>query len=233
MKQLLKDDRKIKICIPIVETTVERALRSIKKASPKCDIIEIRGDYLKSFDLKFFFNQKKNPLIYTNRKREEGGRWRGSEKERFITLKESIKLGIDYVDIELRSDKEELLNLLKNKQNTKIILSYHDLEKTPPTIELQKIFERAVKFRPDLVKIVTYAKSYQDNLRILWLIPYAKKRGQKVLAFTMGQKGMISRIISPLLGAAWTYASLKEDKGSALGQLTIKQIKEVYKILGC
>lgn len=233
MKRLLKDERRIKICIPIVETTIESALRSMKKANTQCDLIEIRRDYLRSFDFKSFFSIKENPIIFTNRKKEEGGRWEGSEKERFMTLKEAIRFGVDYVDIELRSEKEELLNLLKNKRGVKIIISYHDFEKTPSTIEIQRIFEKANEFRPDIVKIVTYARSYGDNLRILSLIPYAKKRGKKALAFTMGQKGRISRIVSPILGAAWTYASINDGKRSAPGQLTIKQMREVYKILGC
>lgn len=233
MKRLLRNKSRIRICIPIIETTIEMASRAMKRANPYCDLIEIRGDNLRSFELKSLFDQKKKPVIFTNRRREEGGKWKGNEKERFGIIQEAINLGTDYVDLELRSQREELVKIIKNRKNTKVILSYHDFRKTPTIIELQRIFDQAIEFGPDVIKIVIYAKSYVDNLHILSLIPYAKKRSQKVLAFAMGQKGKISRILSPILGAEWTYASLKEGKESAPGQLTIEQMMEVYKILGC
>jgi 3-dehydroquinate dehydratase-1 len=44
----------------------------------------------------------------------------------------------------------------------------------------------------------------------------------------MGEKGKISRIFSPFLGAAWTYASLDKNKLSAPGQLAVRELKDLW-----
>jgi len=50
-------------------------------------------------------------------------------------------------------------------------------------------------------------------------------------AFAMGEAGQISRILAPLAGGYFTYASLEEGKESAAGQLTADQLREIYGIL--
>ena len=47
----------------------------------------------------------------------------------------------------------------------------------------------------------------------------------------MGKKGRISRILSPLFGANFTYASIKEGLETASGQLSIEQFKRIYSLL--
>ena len=83
----------------------------------------------------------------------------------------------------------------------------------------------------EVVKIVTFARSFEDNLKILSLIPYAREREQEIVAFCMGEKGKMSRIFAPLMGAAWTYASLNRQKASAPGQLTAREMKEIWERL--
>ena len=38
----------------------------------------------------------------------------------------------------------------------------------------------------------------------------------------------MSRIFAPLMGAAWTYASLSRKRASAPGQLTVRELKEIW-----
>jgi 3-dehydroquinate dehydratase type I len=83
----------------------------------------------------------------------------------------------------------------------------------------------------EVVKIVSFARSFEDNLKVLSLIPYARERKQKIVAFCMGEKGKMSRIFAPLMGAAWTYASLKRQKASAPGQLTALELKRIWERL--
>jgi 3-dehydroquinate dehydratase type I len=85
-----------------------------------------------------------------------------------------------------------------------------------------------IRLGADVIKIVPFARSWEDNLTILSLIPFAKERKQKIVAFCMGEKGKISRIFSPFLGAAWTYASLSKNRASAPGQLTIRELKDTW-----
>ena len=82
-----------------------------------------------------------------------------------------------------------------------------------------------------MAKIVTFARSWEDNLKVLALIPYARKKRQAIVTFCMGEKGKMSRIFSPLMGAAWTYASLSRKQASAPGQLTIQEMRQIWERL--
>ena len=220
-----------KVCIPIVETTVEKALIAIKEVNRWADLIELRADYLKRVKLSLLLENRRKPFIVTNRRKEEGGKYKGEERKRLTVLQEAIDLGADYIDVELASERSSLQGLIRNKKGTQVILSFHDFRRTPSLKELQSLFGQMVRSGADVIKIVSFARSWEDNLTILSLIPFAKARRRKIVAFCMGEKGKISRLFSPFLGAAWTYASLSRVKASAPGQLTVREMKQVWEIL--
>jgi len=56
-----------------------------------------------------------------------------------------------------------------------------------------------IRLEPDIVKIVTYARSLEDNAKTLLLIPYALERKKRIVTFCMGERGRVSRVISPLM----------------------------------
>jgi len=216
------------VCIPIVETTVEKALIAIKKVNRWADLIELRADYLKRVKLALLLENRRKPFIVTNRRKEEGGKYKGEERKRVSVLQEAIDLGADYVDVELATERSFLQGLIRNKKGTQVILSFHDFRGTPSPKELQRLFGQMVRLEADVTKIVSFARSWEDNLSILSLIPLAKARKQKIVAFCMGEKGKVSRLFSPFLGAAWTYASLNKSRTSAPGQLTVRELKGIW-----
>ena len=220
-----------KLCIPIVQTTVEKALFAIKKASQLADLVEIRVDYLKTVSMAPLLESRHKPFIVTNRRGEEGGQYKGEERKRLAVLREAIDLEVDYIDVELATERPYLRSLIRNKGGTQVVLSFHDFHGTPSLKELQRLFDQMVRLGADVIKIVPLARSWEDNLSILSLMPFAKRRRQKIVAFCMGEKGRISRIFSPFLGAAWTYASLRRGKASAPGQMTVGEMKEIWEKL--
>ena len=150
-------------------------------------------------------------------------------------LKEAVELGADYVDIEVRTEEaliEELSTKIGNHHGrTKWIISHHDFSGTPSERALRRKLDECNGTGADIVKIVTYANTVEDNLRVLGLIPHALRKGGEIIAFCMGELGRISRIMAPLLGSSFSYASLERGAESAPGQLTIEEIKGVFKIL--
>jgi 3-dehydroquinate dehydratase type I len=220
-----------KLCIPIVETTMGKALIAIKKANRLADLIELRVDYLRNLELPLLLQNRKKPLIVTNRRKEEGGHYRGEERKRLGVLQEAIDLGADYIDVELATQRSWLQDLIRNKRGTQVILSFHDFRRTPSLKELKRISWQMIQLGADVIKIVPFARSWEDNLNILSLIPFAKEKRQKIVAFCMGEKGKLSRIFSPFFGAAWTYASLNQSRTSAPGQLTVQELKDIWKKL--
>lgn len=221
-----------KICIPIVEKTAENALRSIKQVNRWADLIELRVDYLRGVKLSRLLDNRKKPFIVTNRRKDEGGRYEGEEKKRLGVLQEALDLGADYIDVEFAVERSFLQRLLKDKRDAQVILSFHDFRGTPSIRELQKLFGQMNQSGADVIKIVPFARCWEDNLSVLSLIPFAKERRQKIVAFCMGEKGKISRIFSPFFGAAWTYASIDRTRVSAPGQMTVRELMDTWEKMG-
>ena len=213
------------ICIPITASTTEKATKDIEKASTLADVIELRLDFIKNFDLKKLLAKKVKPVIVTNRKKEEGGKFQGSEEERVKSLLEAINLGVDYVDIEATTPKEFLNKLRASKGETKIIISHHDFKKTENLIGIYN----KIKNLGDIVKIVTYANDASDNIKVFELINKAKSEDKEIIAFCMGEKGIASRLLCERLGSYLTFASLEKGKESAEGQITVEQLVALLK----
>lgn len=214
----------------IAEKIFRDAENSIKKAED-VNLIELRADYIKDFELgkfkKLIVNCKK-PLIATNRKKDEGGCFKGNENERVQILKKALEFGAEYIDIEYSSGDNTIIELTKNKKNSKVIVSYHEFEGTPGNIE--KIYNNIKKLSPDFIKIVTNANSVTDNFRIFDLIKSSNKENRKIIAFCMGSYGEFSRVLSLILGSRVTYASISREKASANGQLTADEMVNHYRI---
>jgi 3-dehydroquinate dehydratase/shikimate dehydrogenase len=222
-------------CIPICADTTEAALGQMEKSAPLADILELRIDRIRDLDLKKLMNEKQTKIVITNRRKDEGGEFSGSEQERVELLKEAVALGADYVDIEAVTErhliKELVAEITRHHNRTKWIISSHDFSGTPPEGALRKRFNAYSKADADIVKLCTYAHAMEDNLRVLGLIPYARSKGHAIIALCMGGQGRISRVVGPLLGASWGYVSLEKGAESAPGQLTIEEMRLIYQIL--
>ena len=82
-----------------------------------------------------------------------------------------------------------------------------------------------------MVKIVTLATDWEDNLRILELIPRARDLGIEIIAFCMGPLGRVSRVFSLFMGGQMTFASLEKGEESASGQIPALDMKKILEAL--
>jgi 3-dehydroquinate dehydratase type I len=225
----------LRICIPITAATTAEALLKMEEGFGLADLLELRIDGIRNIDLKKLLAARKGKLLVTNRVREEGGAFGGLEQERVALLIKAVTLGSDYVDLEIRTGKNLINNLRKTIETcqgqTQLILSYHNFEKTPGLTELRKKLEEGRSCGADIIKIVPLAEKMEDNLKVLALIPCARKRGLEIITFCMGAPGKISRVMAPFLGSYLSYASLSRGEESAPGQLTVGEMKQVFKIL--
>jgi 3-dehydroquinate dehydratase type I len=225
------------LCIPICAQTTEAALALMERVYLLADCLELRIDQIKDCNLEQLMKRRQagTGILVTNRVKTEGGGFAGSERDRIALLKQAVALGADFVDIEASTGRSLLRELKaeieKHDRRTRWIISAHDLEGTPSEIALQKRFNACAKIGADIVKICTYAREAADNLRVLGLIPYARKKGQEIIAFCMGEKGRISRVMAPLLGSYLSFASLDKGAESAPGQLTIGEMRQIQEIL--
>ena len=171
------------------------------------------------------------PLIVTNRPLSQGGKRSQTETTRIHRLLETAKHGFTYVDIELNTPKlTSIINRLV-EMNIKPIISYHDFQRTPSISQLEKIVQLQMDGGAHVCKLVTTAENLQDNFSCLSLISKMKAK-TNIVCFAMGQKGVLSRIFSPLFGAYFTYASINQGLETASGQLSIQRLKKIYELLG-
>ncbi|MCW4048136.1 MAG: type I 3-dehydroquinate dehydratase [Candidatus Bathyarchaeota archaeon] len=216
-----------KICVAIPAFRLQQTLDQVKALSAP-DIIEIRFDYRKELiDINAIREATDIPLIATNRCKEQGGYARETESDRIDLILEACKAGYEYADIELTT--ENLSQVIKEIKETgsKCIVSHHDFKATPSRRELTRLHDEAKSKGADIVKLIGTANKEEDNLEYLEFL----KQHPGNISFGMSRHGIISRLASPLMGGAFTYASAVEGKESAPGQLTIKEMRSIYMTL--
>lgn len=212
-----------RICAVIVNNDLE----AIKRVEVFVELFEVRIDLIGN-GWQELVKQLKNPWIACNRIADEGGKWEKGEIERIEELLKAVELGANIVDIELSTrNLEEAIPQIKKK--AKCLLSFHDLEKTPPLIRMKDIVQRELDAGADICKVVTTAQRFEDNLTTLQLITEFPKI--EIVSFAMGSFGFASRFLCPLVGGDFTYASIEKGRESASGQITVSDLRKLYKMV--
>jgi 3-dehydroquinate dehydratase-1 len=220
---------KYKTCVSIAETTPKKLLQTLRIALKKSDYAEIRFDFLKAEQIPQVLETVKKDLkkiVCTLRPKTEGGKFAGKEKERLSILKLIAEYNPFLLDIEFNTMKQNknLVKYLKTTK-TKLLISEHNFKKTPSLTELKRKLNQMSKVSSN-VKIVTTAKSTEDSTRVLQL--YSKKENINLIAFTMGNPGRVSRILSLYLGSPYIYVSL--GKPVAPGQFSLDEVKRIINL---
>lgn len=166
------------------------------------------------------------PWIATNRLVEEGGKWAGDEAGRVAKIIEAVELGARIVDLELRTPELSRLVAEIKKRRAECLISVHNLQATPETAELQATVKQQLAAGADICKIATTAIRFEDNLKVLRLFPAFPDT--KLVATAMGEVGVVSRVLSAMVGGYFTYASIVTGKESAAGQLTVTYLRSLY-----
>ncbi len=190
--------------------------------------MEFRLDYLRSrsFDeIKAGLSEFVERSVLTVRSRAEGGRFRGSESERLDLIRGLVDLKAAFVDVELTTVEGDH-GLALSKKGRHLIVSWHDWRGTPGKQHLSSVFRRAATF--GLPKIVTMARTAEDNLSVLSL--YSDHHGPSPIAFCMGEKGILSRVVAMERGSPISYASLPGEP-KAPGQLVLGQAIVIRRLL--
>jgi len=215
-----------KTCASVAEKTPKRLKQTLTKALKKSDYAEIRFDFLNPNLVPDALQQIKKDLrkcVCTLRPVSEGGKFSGSEKNRISIMKLIAEYNPFLLDMELNSlSKNKNLQRYLKSTGTDILLSWHNFKQTPDTSVLKKKLAQMKKFSNN-IKIVTMAKSVNDATRVLSLY---KNNNTKLIAFSMGNYGRISRILCLFLGSPYTYVSL--GKPVAPGQFSVDEVKSIF-----
>jgi 3-dehydroquinate dehydratase-1 len=228
------------ICICIGEPTVKHCKKIL--LDPDVEMAEIRldGAHLSVKEIQTIFSMHPR-LIATCRPGNH------TRKEREIILVTAIIAGAAFVDIEIEADpafKEKLIQTAR-VQECQVILSYHNFETTPPQNELETILNQCFSNGGNIAKVACQVHSVSDCLRLFSLYDYhppnvkinnktgSEKNGDsyQIIAIGMGEKGKITRVAAPFLGAPFTYASIVAGLETAPGQVDADILGKIYRLL--
>jgi 3-dehydroquinate dehydratase type I len=218
-------------CIPIIAKNTKEAFEKIYRASFLADILEIRLDLMEDFDLGEIVKASNRPLLVTYRSVKEGGEGNADPEMHAEYLLSAIQSGAAFVDVELSLPVKLREKIICSAGRTETVLSTHIMDATPSREELNKIYRDCTAMGADIVKIVTWAGNWADNLRVLELIPHARKFAVKISAFCMGPMGRISRVFSHLLGGYITFVALDRQEEFAKGQICLQDMKKILGII--
>ena len=174
------------------------------------------------------------PLIFTCRIDSEGGMRAMARETRLKLITASIETGLlDLVDIELCNDAafiETVLDTAK-RHDVKVILSFHDFEKTPGEDVILERLVRAQQMGGHIAKVAVMPQNYHDVLVLLGATLKARTAMLQipVVTMAMGNEGVVTRLAGGLFGSDITFAIGKN--ASAPGQILIGELRKAMSIL--
>jgi 3-dehydroquinate dehydratase/shikimate dehydrogenase len=230
-----------KLCIAVQGDSPAELIANAEAALKDSVFIEFRLDYLTKPAaalpaLKSFLSRHREiTAIATCRRKSFGGKFTGSLNSELEVLLKAAETGCQLVDLELESAEQTSKPQMAKFRSalraagTALLVSSHDFSRTRRPDGLNQIAQRIEAFDPDYVKIVTTARCLADNLAVLQMIE-DQSLNAHVVGIAMGEEGIISRILSPRAGAAFTFAAASEGAETAPGQLSARALLDLYRL---
>ncbi len=220
-----------KICVSVCAETADELIEQIKRAADLADVIEIRFDCLKKEDVQkavsILPNTEKH-FLATFRPSEQGGK-------RDLTLGERLKFWESLLwknkEKKFLVDNEFDFKIPLDFEKTPTIISFHDFSGVPQNLYAQyDLTTRLFSNRRNLIiKIAVQTNDITDTIPIWKLLGRAKSENKEIIPIAMGESGKWTRILGLAHGAFMTYAALDSGQETAPGQVSAKDLIEVYR----
>jgi 3-dehydroquinate dehydratase/shikimate dehydrogenase len=162
-------------------------------------------------------------VLATCRRKEARGEFGGTIAQQQQILEAAIEAGARLVDVEIETAEKKPEILKELAEGARVVLSYHDFEGCPP---LRPVLARLRKHPADIYKVTVTATRPSHNVEVLELLD--NEDNPALVTLAMGEAGAPSRILSPALGAAFTFAAPDGAPGTAPGQVTATRMRDLY-----
>jgi 3-dehydroquinate dehydratase/shikimate dehydrogenase len=164
-------------------------------------------------------------LIVTMRAPDQGGvgsHTHDARRSFWMRAKELPKVLFD-VEFELVNRSPDL-----TIDFNRVICSHHDFASVPAG--LNQLYEAMAASSAKVIKIAAQAADAVDCLPIFQLLDRARNEGRELIGIAMGPAGIMTRVLGPARGSFLTYGSIDDESGTAPGQLTVRDLRELYRI---
>jgi 3-dehydroquinate dehydratase/shikimate dehydrogenase len=215
------------LCVAIFVRDIAQAKRDIAAAAEAgADLVELRVDtYANDHDeLSNLVRDAVIPCVVTCRAKWEGGECELNDQDR-IPFVERVAEQAAYIDLELRAKRGPGMFIgMPRDSRPGLIYSFHDFNARPD--RLYNIIDELNRSPSDVNKVVWLARSIRDNIEAFEIL---QSRQKPTIALCMGEPGLISRVLAKKFGAFLTFASLEKDSETAPGQVSIHDMKKLYR----
>jgi 3-dehydroquinate dehydratase/shikimate dehydrogenase len=225
------------LTVPIAGKTLAQCQQSLELAGRAgAEMVELRLDYLTELNnqtIDALIQSARRlalPVLMTCRDQQQGGQGNWDQDKRTQVLVWAVQSGADFIDCEFSNFCHEqvrkpLLDVLTLYPKTRLILSAHNFH--GPFEDIDNLYESILVVCPQAIPKLVYTANHICDCFAAFDLLHNKKEDATV--FCMGPAGMVSRILAKKMGSFLTFASLDDEQATAPGQLTIRQIKELYR----
>jgi len=209
------------ICITIAQESRHLLLADMLNAvAMGADLLEVRLDTLeKAPNFSDMIAAKRKPLLFSCRRPQDGGNWKGTEEERLVLLRQAVLSKADYVEIEY-----DVADQIRPFPGVQRVISYTNVEKMPSAIG--EIYEDIAALKPDVIKLTVRARTPEEAWPLMQLL--AKPKAPTVVV-GLGRPGVMLAVLGQKVGAPWTSAALERGSEAFPGQPTVRDLVEVYR----
>jgi len=227
-----------KMCVAIQAGSPAEMIERAEAALQDARFLEFRLDALPQpgqaiAEIETFLAGRRDIIVIaTCRRKQHGGNFEAPLAAELDLLVRAAEAGCQMVDLEVESAEETTPAQLEGFRSrlraagTALLISFHDFAGTQ---NLEKSASRIEAFRPEFIKVVSTALSLADNLAVLRLIEERSLSAQ-VVGIAMGEEGIVSRVLGPRAGAAFTFAASNNGPETAPGQVTARVLRDLYRV---
>jgi len=224
-----------KICAVVAAESAAAMWRQLNRALAVTRTIELRLDWLANdgeidrFLARLAANIRGGAVrgagatfIATCRRREAGGRYRGTIAKQLVHLGAAIRAGCEWYDLEIESTSRcpgELLDVLLGEGQQ--ICSAHFFHRPPK--DFKRVVATLSSVRPDAIKIAAQSESLSEARR---LIEIARGR-RDAIAVPMGDVALPMRVLALREGRNFVYAPV--ENATAPGQVSLNEMVNLYR----
>jgi 3-dehydroquinate dehydratase/shikimate dehydrogenase len=219
---------KDKICAVVAAAHASGMWKQLTKTLRATHTAELRLDWLSDDDEMDKFlarlarKRKRATLIATCRRRDAGGKFRGTIAQQLAHLAAAVRSGCAWYDLEIESSSRcppELLGVLLGEGRR--IASAHFFGRSPKN--LRRLATVLGRGKPDAIKIAVQCESLGHSLQLLRLA-----RGLKnIVTVPMGDVALPARVLALREGSALAYAAV--ENATAPGQVALPAMKGLYR----
>lgn len=231
VRDLVLGDGIPKICVPVIAHTYRELERSLEEtARSSFDLVEFRADFYFEEEAPALSRIREavggKPILYTLRTMEEGGEIEISDSQYQDRILRAAQTA-DLVDIQLgrlhvQTDNRQLhshLPALVHEKGAKVILSWHDFDRTPKKTEIVQKLCAMQREGCDIAKIAVMPVTRQDVFELMEasVEMLEQKAGCPFITMSMGNLGKVTRAACAFTGSCISFGTAGQM--SAPGQI--------------